>query len=180
MLKSIDCRYLSEASRWGVLTGTHNPCFEKKKKKTNLSENFKFLVVNFSVNLNRQVFVMLCKILATFYFHTKLWFWAEVLQPSHVKPVSLSNCTYPRQAKSSKLLTSTCAYSDNCPSWISIRKRMTAENISRSILTRKFCWTRWEWTHDLLITNPPRIQLNHRCRPQKCLNTSTNNIRILP
>ena len=56
-------------TRWNrlveaVLTGTHNLCFEekyeqKKKKKTFfLSENFYFLVVKFSVYLNRRVFVM--------------------------------------------------------------------------------------------------------------------------
>ena len=39
---------------------THNLCFEQKyeKYKYFLSENFHFLVVKFSVYLNRQVFVM--------------------------------------------------------------------------------------------------------------------------
>ena len=38
----------------------HNLCFEEKYKKYQsfLSENFHFLVVNFSVFLNRHVFVM--------------------------------------------------------------------------------------------------------------------------
>ena len=44
-----------------VLTSTHNLCFEQKyeKYKDFLSENFHFLVVKFSVYLNRRVFVML-------------------------------------------------------------------------------------------------------------------------
>ena len=43
-----------------VLTSTHNLCFEQKYKKYQdfLSENFHFLVVKFSVYLNRRVFVM--------------------------------------------------------------------------------------------------------------------------
>ena len=40
---------------------THNLCFEQKHEKHQnfLSENFHFLVVKFSVYLNRHVFVML-------------------------------------------------------------------------------------------------------------------------
>ena len=43
-----------------VLTSTHNLCFEQKHEKYQrfLSENFHFLVVKFSVYLNRHVFVM--------------------------------------------------------------------------------------------------------------------------
>ena len=44
-----------------VLTNTHNLCFEQKYEKISdhfLSENFQFLVVKFSVYLNRRVFVM--------------------------------------------------------------------------------------------------------------------------
>ena len=39
---------------------THNLCFEQKYKKYQnfLSENFYFLVVKFSVYLNRNVFIM--------------------------------------------------------------------------------------------------------------------------
>ena len=47
---------LSEA----VLTSTHNLCFEQKYEKylSFLAENFQFLVVKFSIHLNRRVFVM--------------------------------------------------------------------------------------------------------------------------
>ena len=47
-----------------VLTSTQNLCFEQKCEKylKFLSEIFHFLVVNFSVYLNRHVFVMLCGI----------------------------------------------------------------------------------------------------------------------
>ena len=43
-----------------VLTSTHNLCSEQKYEKYQnfLSGNFHFLVVNFSVYLNRRVFVM--------------------------------------------------------------------------------------------------------------------------
>ena len=44
-----------------VLTSTHNLCFEQKYEKYQrfLSRNFQFLDVNFSISLNRRVFVML-------------------------------------------------------------------------------------------------------------------------
>ena len=43
-----------------VLTSTHNLCFEQKCKKYQsfLPEKFLFLVVKFSIFLNRRVFVM--------------------------------------------------------------------------------------------------------------------------
>ena len=43
-----------------VLTSTHNLCFEQKYEEDQnfLSESFPFLVVKFSVYLNRRVFVM--------------------------------------------------------------------------------------------------------------------------
>ena len=43
-----------------ILTSTHNLSFEQKDEKYQnfLSENFHFLVVKFSVYLNRRVFVM--------------------------------------------------------------------------------------------------------------------------
>ena len=43
-----------------VLTGTHNLCFEQKYEKYQnfLFENFQFLEVEFSIYLNRRVFVM--------------------------------------------------------------------------------------------------------------------------
>ena len=45
-----------------VLTSTHDLCFDQKyvKYENFLSENFHFLVVKFSVYLNRHVFVMFC------------------------------------------------------------------------------------------------------------------------
>ena len=43
-----------------VLTSTHNLCFEQKYEKYQnfLTENFPFLVVKFSIYLNRLVFIM--------------------------------------------------------------------------------------------------------------------------
>ena len=65
LLKNIDCGYSLEPPRRGVLTSTHNLCFELKYEKHIsvflfffLSENFRFLEVKFSIYLNRRVFVM--------------------------------------------------------------------------------------------------------------------------
>ena len=55
--QNIDCGYsLDEA----VLTSTHNLCFVQKYERylSFLSENFQFLEINFSIYLNRLVFVM--------------------------------------------------------------------------------------------------------------------------
>ena len=45
---------------------------------------------------------------------------------------------------------------DNCPSWISGRERMTVENISWSISTKECCRPRWG-----LNPRPPGLQLDH-------------------
>ena len=72
----------------------------------------------------------------------------EVLRPSQPNgvmssAVSLPNHTFTGQAKSSKQLTSIVHIlspeTDNCPSWISGRERMTVENISWSISTKECC-----------------------------------------
>ena len=58
--QNIDCGYSLERLSEAVLTSTHNLCFEQKYKKISefLSENFPFLVVKFSIYLNRLVFGM--------------------------------------------------------------------------------------------------------------------------
>ena len=75
----------------------------------------------------------------------------EVLRPSQPNgvmssAVSLPNHTFTGQAQSSKRLTSTVHIltpeTDNCPSWISGRERMTVENISWSISTKECCQPR--------------------------------------
>ena len=60
-----------------VLTSTHNLCFEQKYEKYQhfLSENFQFLVMKFSIYLDRRVFVMqtsLCETLCEAAFFNKL------------------------------------------------------------------------------------------------------------
>ena len=47
-----------------VLTSTHNLCFEQECENIGffLFENFQFLEMNFSVYLNRRVFVMLLSV----------------------------------------------------------------------------------------------------------------------
>ena len=60
--QNIDCGYSLEPPRLAeaVLTSTHNLCFGQiyEKYQNFLSENFPFLVVKFSIYLNRRVFVM--------------------------------------------------------------------------------------------------------------------------
>ena len=53
-----------------VLMSTHNLCFEQKYEKYQifLSENFPFLVVKFSLYLNRRVFVMFGSVAFFFFF----------------------------------------------------------------------------------------------------------------
>ena len=60
LLKNIDCGYSLELPQKAVLTSTINLFFEQKYKKYQnfLSENFLFLVVKFSVYLNRHVFIL--------------------------------------------------------------------------------------------------------------------------
>ena len=60
LLKNIDCGYSLEPPRRGGSNEYHNLCFEQKYEKYQnfLSENFHSLEVNFSVYLNRHVFVM--------------------------------------------------------------------------------------------------------------------------
>ena len=50
---------------------THNLCFEQKyeKYKNFLSENFHFLVIKFSVYLNRHVFVMIGAVFYVYLHH---------------------------------------------------------------------------------------------------------------
>ena len=77
------------------------------------------------------------------------WFvCVEVSRPSQPNgvmssAVSLPNHTFTGQAYSSKRLTSIVHIllpeTDNCPSWISRRERMTVENISQSISTKESC-----------------------------------------
>ena len=74
-----------------VLTSTLNLCFEQKYEKYQsfLYENFQFLVVKFSIYLNRRVFVMFVCV--------------EVLRPSQPigvmsSAVSLPNHTFTWQA----------------------------------------------------------------------------------
>ena len=72
----------------------------------------------------------------------------EVLRPRQPNvvmssAVSLPNHTFTGQALPSKRLTSIVHIpspeTDNCPSWISGRERMTVENISWSISTKECC-----------------------------------------
>ena len=59
LLKNIDYGYSLEPPRRGG-SNEYHLCFEQKyeKYRTFLSENFQFLQVNFSIYLNRRVFVM--------------------------------------------------------------------------------------------------------------------------
>ena len=63
MLISIDCGCSLELPHQGGSNEYHNLCFEKKYEmyRNFLSANFHFLVVTFSVYLNRRVFVMILR-----------------------------------------------------------------------------------------------------------------------
>ena len=63
LLKNRDCGYSLEPLAEVVLTSTNNLRFEQECEKYQifLSENFPFLVVKFSIYLNRRVFVMFVK-----------------------------------------------------------------------------------------------------------------------
>ena len=73
--------------------------------------------------------------------------------------VSLPNHMFTGRAQSSKRLTSIVHIlspeTDNCPSWISGRERMTIENISWSISTKECCRPRQG-----LNPRPPGLQLD--------------------
>ena len=51
---------------------------------------------------------------------------------------------------------------DNCPSWINRRERMTVKNILWSISTKECCRPGGGRTRNLLPTSRMRIQLSHR------------------
>ena len=97
------------------------------------------------------------------HFVTRPWFvYVEVLRPSQPNgvmssPASLPNHTFTGQAYSSKRLTNIVHIllpeTDNCPSWISGRERMTVENISWSISMKKCCRPRQG-----LNPRPPGLQ----------------------
>ena len=60
MLKNVDCGYSLEPPRRGGFNEYHNLCFEQKYEKYQsfYLNFFQFLEVNFSIYLNRRVFVM--------------------------------------------------------------------------------------------------------------------------
>ena len=75
-----------------VLMSTHNPCFEQKYEK--ISElfiwKFSFLVVKFSVYLNRHVFVMWLNALGTVWCQ----FWFKFNGPANTVKDMLSRSFY--------------------------------------------------------------------------------------
>ena len=68
MLKNIDYRYSLEPPRQCGSTGTHNLYFEQKYEKYQLFylNYFSFLEMQFSIYLNRRVFVMLIEFFLNF------------------------------------------------------------------------------------------------------------------
>ena len=102
----------------------------------------------------------------------KILFCVEVLRPSQPNgvmssAVSLPNHTFTGQAKSSKGLISIVHIlspeTDNYPSWISGRERITVENISYQSPRKNVADLGVGWTRDLLVfsrtahpTEPPR------------------------
>ena len=87
-----------------------------------------------------------------------LWFVSvEVLQPSQPNGVMSSAVSLPNHTFTGQALTSIVHIlspeTDNCPSWISGRERMTVENISWSISTKECCRPRRG-----LNSRPPGLQ----------------------
>ena len=94
-------------------------------------------------------------------------FTAHSTQWCHVKRIFLPNHTLTGQFLSSiHVVDQYCALpfpeTDNCPSWISRRERMTVENISWSISMKKCCRSGRCRTRNCLITSRTHIQLSHR------------------
>ena len=48
---------------------------------------------------------------------------------------------------------------DNCPSWISVRERMTVENISWSISTKECCRPRWPGSKQFALAYLPILRM---------------------
>ena len=75
--QNINCGYSLEPPRRGGSNEypQSHVCFEQKYKKYQifLSKNFHFLVVKFSVYLNRRVFVMHSKLLVWMFFYYSSW-----------------------------------------------------------------------------------------------------------
>ena len=81
-----------------VLTSTLKLCFEQKHEKYQnfLSENFHFLVVKFSVYLNRRVFVMALKGRNLFPF--KVYSFSKEIRIDFDRVVSLESVLVPLKA----------------------------------------------------------------------------------
>ena len=64
LLKNIDYGYSLEPPRRGGSNEYHNLCFEQKCKNINFYlKTFSFFVMEFSIYLNRRVFVMMSDVL---------------------------------------------------------------------------------------------------------------------
>ena len=69
---------------------------------------------------------------------------------------------------------------NNCPSWISGRAKMTIENISWSISTEDCCRPGRCRTRNFLITSRTRIHMSHWGRHALRKNAYSNILKILP
>ena len=95
-------------------------------------------------------------------------FIAQSTHKSHVKQVRLSKHTFFGQALSSKCLTNICALlsqeTNNCPSWISGRERMTIKIFHDQSPWKNVVRPGRDRTHNLLITSQTCIWLSHKGR----------------
>ena len=100
------------------------------------------------------------------YFWSGVFVCVEVLRPSQPSGVMSSAVSLPNHTFTGRLTSIVHILSpetDNCPSWINGRERMTVENISWSISTKECADFGGDWTRDLLVssrtahpTEPPR------------------------
>ena len=103
--KNIDCGYLLELPRWGSSNEYPQSMFwaEIWKISAFLSENFQFLVVKFSIYLNRHVFVMA-------FLHISIFFQKEVYTKqericSHGEQILSFSCKPPFRKDRNTILT---------------------------------------------------------------------------
>ena len=114
-------------------------------RKTGERVGTAYMSINKSID---TIGTLLCGQNCNYFSQNREFVCVEVLRPSQPNgvmssAVSLHNHTFTGQALSSKRLTSIVHIlspeTDNCPSWISGRERMTVENISWSISTKECC-----------------------------------------
>ena len=186
--KSLNYRYLlPDLEPWLTLSGLNYPCLEQFCMVPKMFEPLKFdcnyriqtKAPNKGTFFNQKVFVFFLLFQENilwysfkaphqsasneypqriFWFLFVLRFYGSVNQMGSCQAgsVYLTSLLLSRLASVVQILS---PETDNCPSWISGKERMTIENISWSISTKECCQLSWGRTRSLLITSRTDIQL---------------------